>query len=327
MAGNNPWTALPVTLFCILQTAAAAACGLYNVSWLNTFLLSWVFGSLGAGHLMAAHHEISHYLVFKKVSWNKAFWIFANCPLAIPLGTLFKQYHVDHHTDMGAENVDTGIWTATEAKLLENGNWFSRVIFLIFFPIGFFFRPFFMMVQKPMEMTDLVSWIVIPIYDVVLCYYSGYSLKPFLFLVGSLYHGVGLHPIAGHCISEHVMLGADGQETHSCYDKWLNPLLLNFGYHVEHHDFPNIPWNRLPQIRKIAPEYYEHLKSYDSWTMVMWQFITDRSVGYNGIMTKRVKRTGGGEAPKRMKPFTPAEKMPLTKSLLLRGILTTAGVS
>lgn len=34
------------------------------------------------------------------------------------------------------------------------------------------------------------------------------------------------------------------QETHSCYDRWLNPLLFNFGYHVEHHDFNNIPWTR-----------------------------------------------------------------------------------
>lgn len=310
----------------IIQTAAAACMGIYDVSWPGVLFLSWIIGSVGAGNLMAAHHEISHYLVFKKFSWNKALWIVANCPLGVPLGTLFKQYHVDHHTEMGSDGVDTGIWTATEAYWV-GGNALTKTIFLIFFPIPFFFRPFFMRVTKKLEMTDLLSWIVIPAYDIALCYFSGnpktllQSLKPLAFLVLSTYHGVGLHPIAGHCISEHVMLNGDGQETHSCYDPYLNPLLYNFGYHVEHHDFPNIPWNRLPKLRKIAPEYYNHLVSYDTWTQCMWRFITDRKVGVNGVMTKRVKRIGTGKANDGEKPFTHANNMPL-----LRGITAAASV-
>ncbi|KAG7670654.1 putative Sphingolipid delta(4)-desaturase DES1-like [Nannochloris sp. 'desiccata'] len=270
--GNNPWTLVPVMLATIIQTAAAACMGIYDISWAGVFFLSWIIGSVGAGNLMAAHHEISHYLVFKKLSWNKALWIAANCPLGVPLGSLFKQYHVDHHTEMGSDGVDTGIWTAAEAYWVGN----------------------------PKTLLQ--------------------SLKPLAFLVLSTYHGVGLHPIAGHCISEHVMLNGDGQETHSCYDPYLNPLLYNFGYHVEHHDFPNIPWNRLPKLRKIAPEYYNHLVSYDTWTQCMWKFITDPKVGVNGVMTKRVKRTGAGKANDGEKPFTPASNMPL-----LRGI-TAASV-
>jgi fatty acid desaturase len=36
---------------------------------------------------------------------------------------------------------------------------------------------------------------------------------------------------------------------------------LNFGelYHVEHHDFPRIPFNKIHRCRKIAPEFYDHL--------------------------------------------------------------------
>ena len=101
-------------------------------------------------------------------------------------------------------------------------------------------RPFL-----PSDMSDLASWIVVPAFDVAISYCGGaWSLKPLAFLLLGTYMGVGLHPIAGHVVSEHVMMANDGQETHSCYDALLNPLLYNFGYHVEHHDFPNIPWNR-----------------------------------------------------------------------------------
>lgn len=67
--GNNPWTALPVTVVCVLQTAAALAVGIYDLSWWTTLLLGYLFGSVLAGNLMAAHHEITHWMVFKRPFW------------------------------------------------------------------------------------------------------------------------------------------------------------------------------------------------------------------------------------------------------------------
>lgn len=298
LMGTNPWTAPLVMVFVVLQTAAAAVCGFYDVPWWAVFVLSYAISAFGAGNLMAAHHEITHFLVFKRPAANRVFAVLANCPLGVPLGSLFKQYHVDHHSDMGVDGTDTGIWTGIESDWVMGTTWYSRFLFMLFFPIPFFFRPFFMCIQKQLDMSDLASWVVVPAFDVAISYCGGaWSLKPLAFLLLGTYMGVGLHPIAGHVVSEHVMMANDGQETHSCYDTLLNPLLYNFGYHVEHHDFPNIPWNRLPALRKIAPEFYDHLTSYDSWTYVLWKFIFDPSVARIGIMTKRVSRTGKGLAP------------------------------
>jgi hypothetical protein len=60
------------------------------------------------------------------------------------------------------------------------------------------------------------------------------------------------------------------------------------GYHNEHHDFPAIPWTRLPALRELAPEFYDTIPSHPSWPMVMINFIRDPDVG----MFSRVKRLG-----------------------------------
>ena len=67
-------------------------------------------------------------------------------------------------------------------------------------------------------------------------------------------------------------------------------LTYNVGLHNEHHDFPAIPWTRLPVLHKIAKDYYADLPHHKSWIWVIWQFIWDEEVG----LWCRVKRKEGG---------------------------------
>jgi len=108
---------------------------------------------------------------------------------------------------------------------------------------------------------------------------------------------MGLHPIAGHYISEHYVF-RPGQETYSYYGP-LNALAFNVGYHNEHHDFPYIPGSRLARLRSIAPEFYDTLYSHASWSRALWRFVMDPQLG----AYSRVKRSRTAD---QKRPATPA---------------------
>lgn len=47
-----------------------------------------------------------------------------------------------------------------------------------------------------------------------------------------------------------------------------------------------------PQVRKIAPEYYDHLPQHHSWVKVLWDFVFEDSLGPYARV-KRVCRLAG----------------------------------
>lgn len=41
----------------------------------------------------------------------------------------------------------------------------------------------------------------------------------------------------------------------------------------------------------MAPEFYKDLPQHKSWTMVLWNYVTDPSIGPYSRMVKRDKKT------------------------------------
>jgi len=128
-----------------------------------------------------------------------------------------------------------------------------------------------------------------------------FTLNSFKYLLLSSFLAGSLHPTAGHFIAEHYVYetippeARDPKnmipvpETYSYYGP-LNWVTYNVGLHNEHHDFPAVPWTRLPKLYEIAKEFYEPLPQHTSWVYVLWRFIFDPTVG----MKCRVKRKMGG---------------------------------
>lgn len=70
----------------------------------------------------------------------------------------------------------------------------------------------------------------------------------------------------------------------------------NVGYHNEHHDFCNVPWSRLPALKRCAPEFYDNLAVCDSWCGVIWDYIMRQEVGPYNRMKREVPANDFGAA-------------------------------
>ena len=93
----------------------------------------------------------------------------------------------------------------------------------------------------------------------------------------SFFFSVGLHPLGARWVQEHYLTLDENQETYSYYGP-LNTVAFNVGYHNEHHDFPSVPWNKLPQLKKEAPAFYDNLLAHRSWTKLFFRFLFDKKI-------------------------------------------------
>jgi len=68
-------------------------------------------------------------------------------------------------------------------------------------------------------------------------------------------------------VGDHIGVnhGVDGcQISQSNYSSLMYYATCGLCLHCEHHDFPRIPSRKLWKVRKIAPEFYENILSYNS---------------------------------------------------------------
>jgi sphingolipid delta-4 desaturase len=276
----------PNTIFAIIGLVAfqlVLAWFLRDQSWWLIFAAAYLLGAFADHALFVMIHECAHQLLFKSRAANRWAGIFANMPQIFPSSISFERYHIKHHSFQGVHELDADLPNRWEAKLINN-SFLGKALWLLFYPVFQVFR-----LSRLREIQTFDIWIVANLlvqvaFTAAIYYFMGWHALSFLLL--SFSFSVGLHPLGARWIQEHYLTHSVEQETYSYYGG-LNVVAFNVGFHNEHHDFPSIPWNKLPEIKKTAPEHYETLYYHKSWTKLFFRFLFDKEISlFNRILRR-----------------------------------------
>jgi sphingolipid delta-4 desaturase len=250
--------------------------------WWVLLLAAYLIGAVLDHALFVMIHECSHRLLFRSHSANRFAGMLANTPLLFPSSVSFETYHLKHHAYQGIHELDGDLPNYWEARLINNFC-IGKMIWLLFYPFFQLFRLFRLKEIRLSQKWVACNWIVQVLVVAAISYWWG--SHAIIYLISSFFFSVGLHPLGARWIQEHYLTKGT-QETYSYYGV-MNLFAFNVGFHNEHHDFPSIPWNKLPQIREQAPAYYNELASHKSWTKLLFRFLFDREIS----LFSRVVRT------------------------------------
>ena len=290
--------ALPVLLTIHWSLAAAVSETNLLIVFLTAFFLGqWVMHAVGA-----LVHETAHKLIFRKRIPKLLF----DLHLEFILGSFGKQLtyqheHISsHHPYMGIYDRDyehediCGYMTRRKYTAMHPKR--QRIItlltlFIHLLPFGLIIAdkifPRFYRYVSGREVRDKYRHINATqpsAFDRRL--FTGVSILANVLLftlfgfLGWLYHNWALSIFLGKCgvtnlgqsLSEHQGDNVENP-TKSTY-WWGNHVLFNTGYHNEHHTFPNVSWNRLPELKHLAPDVF-HSESNKSYFRLWWEHIVN----------------------------------------------------
>jgi sphingolipid delta-4 desaturase len=271
LVGPAPATAACIAAVCGAQLGAALL--LAQAPGWAILLASYTVGAVLSLALWTLLHETTHDLVFRTGTANRLTGLLASLPLGLPVGATFRQCHLLHHRHPGDPILDADVPSPWEARLVGASP--CRKALWLFCIAGVQS----LRVLRMREVKLLDRWLALnlasqAIFTVLLLATAGPGALGYL--VASTLFSIGLHPLGGRWIQEHVLVRPD-QETYSYYGP-MNLLVFNAGYHHEHHDLMRVPWMRLPEVRRIAPKFYAELHAHRSWTALLIRFLTDRNL-------------------------------------------------
>ncbi len=257
LQGTYPLSQLFILALVALDVGVAWS--VRHASWLTVLAVAFGLGAFIAHALGVLIHEGTHNLVARGTRANKLWMLVANLPLIAPAAIEFRAQHLLHHKFLGeVDGRDTQAPSRAEITFVGA----SPLRKLASFSLGRFFYRARPANHVPRDRFLWLNWGAQLIATLVLFWLVGAKGLFFLGISGLL--AFGPHPLGARRLSEHFAMRAD-QPSVSYYGI-LNRVAFDVGYHVEHHDFPAIPWPRLRSLRKVAREEYDGLFAFQSWT-------------------------------------------------------------
>lgn len=286
LIGRNPYSFLIILLVIGIQTTISIL--LSESAWWLALIFAYVIGAFASHCAYVLIHDASHNLIFKNRAANHLSGILADLTNVLPSAISFRAYHMKHHSFQGDYYLDADLASKWEAKFIGN-SFIGKAFWLLLFPVFQALRPPRLKEIKFMNGSTLLNWLIVFGFDAFIILTFGWT--SFLYLVFSFFFSIGLHPVGARWIQEHY-LTYPPQETYSYYGP-VNIVALNVGFHNEHHDFPSIPWNKLPQLKKKAPEFYDNLIYHTSYVKLLFRFLFDKNLS---LYSRMVRSNRGGLA-------------------------------
>lgn len=280
LIGRTPSTAAILLALVVAQFALAV--WLRDGAWWVVAAVSWLVGAFVSHALFVVIHECTHNLVFARTLPNKLAAIAANLPQVVPSAMSFRRFHLKHHAHQGDYAQDLDLPSRWEARLIRS--WAAgKALWLLGFPLFQMLRVLRVRDIPVVDRWVLANWGVQLAVNVLVWATLGERALGYLAL--SLLFSIGLHPLGARWVQEHFLV-AGHQETFSYYGP-VNRVALNVGYHNEHHDFPSVPWNRLPALRAAVPQAYDTLAAHRSYTRLLLRFLFDRELTLFSRLVRR----------------------------------------
>ncbi|MGE0769556.1 MAG: fatty acid desaturase [Hyphomicrobiaceae bacterium] len=277
--GPNRWSFAVILGVVALQMAMAALLG-RQPFWM-AIIVAWLIGAFCNHAMYVMIHEAAHRLIFRQGFANDIAAIIADSVNVIPAAISFRSHHLEHHAHQGVLDRDADLASQWEARLVGHSS-LLKGCWLLLFPLFAALRPTRVRrVRSPVGMMVL-NWLVVLGVDALVVWHLGPTAL--LYLALSFLFSVGFHPLGARWIQEHYLVAPD-QETYSYYGP-LNRIAFNVGYHNEHHDFPAVPWNRLPILNRRAKAHYAALVAHRSWTRLWLRFIFDPRLSLHSRMVR-----------------------------------------
>jgi len=253
----------------------------HHLTWQLAVVTALFVGAFLDLAIMVFLHESSHHLIFKTPVYNVITGIFCNIPLILPISVVFNQHHKQHHMTLGSTATDVDVPLNYEVQLVGDSA-LRKLVWLLFSGFILAARSTYKL-GVTVDHFLIVNWVSCIGTGLVLLYFAP---KVALYLVISAFCSLSFHPANARIVQRHVppkdangvnRVSASCTNTYSYYGKWSNMLLLNVGYHVEHHDFPRIPWRLLPDLKEMAPEFYTDPAHASRGFLDMVSFVLDNS--------------------------------------------------
>jgi sphingolipid 4-desaturase/C4-monooxygenase len=251
-------------------------------SFARAVALGCTFGPFVDAAALCFIHEATHMLVFATPMYNRLIGIVTNCIMIMPISEIFKQHHSAHHKNLGDDSYDVDVPTAFEVRLVGN----SPLRKALWLTCNMLILPVRSLARLG-AVTDrylIANWVACVAFGLAS---FAYSRATFLYLLLSMVNSQGLHPANTRQVQEHMFDGDDATRapaelrapTYSYYGI-QNMVQLNVGWHLEHHDFPFIPWTRLPALHAMAGEkWYPRRRAHKSrGVLSMVNFVLNRNI-------------------------------------------------